>query len=300
MARPRPGRWRRGEGSCSTTPPACSTPTTSSASTTCAWPAGGCGRRSRSSSRASRRRPTGARSRDLKELADGLGERRDRDVAIAALEEFSAKMPAPGRPGVDGMVARLRTEQAEANERPRASRRGREARLARRPAREARRGGATREAGRESQEGQEAGSGRDARRQRRADRAHQAARAGRPLRDRAGSGGGHGAARPADRGQAPALRARADRVLPRPSRRHRAAACPGAPGHPRRDARLRRDAAARPRARRLAARRRRRGRPGAGRPDGGPRPAACRSTRRTGPTTTASRCWPSTSPLAGD
>lgn len=53
---------------------------------------------------------------DLKELADGLGERRDRDVAIAALEGFSAKMPAPGRPGVDGMVARLRTEQAEANE----------------------------------------------------------------------------------------------------------------------------------------------------------------------------------------
>ncbi len=54
--------------------------------------------------------------RDLKALADGLGERRDRDVAIAALQKFSARMPAPGRPGIDGMVERLRTEQSEANE----------------------------------------------------------------------------------------------------------------------------------------------------------------------------------------
>jgi CHAD domain-containing protein len=52
----------------------------------------------------------------IKAIADALGERRDRDVTIAALEEFAAKMPAPDRPGVGTLTERLRAEQAEANE----------------------------------------------------------------------------------------------------------------------------------------------------------------------------------------
>ncbi|MGH2923109.1 MAG: CHAD domain-containing protein, partial [Solirubrobacterales bacterium] len=49
-----------------------------------------------------------------KDLADGLGERRDRDVAIAALDAFNDQMPAPDRRGVESLVTRLRDEQAEA------------------------------------------------------------------------------------------------------------------------------------------------------------------------------------------
>jgi CHAD domain-containing protein len=52
---------------------------------------------------------------DVKALADALGERRDRDVAIAALEGFAAGLPAADRPGVASMVATLRAEQASAN-----------------------------------------------------------------------------------------------------------------------------------------------------------------------------------------
>jgi CHAD domain-containing protein len=54
--------------------------------------------------------------REVKGLADALGERRDRDVAIAALEQFSAALPAPDRPGVNSLIDRLRAEQSEANE----------------------------------------------------------------------------------------------------------------------------------------------------------------------------------------
>jgi CHAD domain-containing protein len=53
---------------------------------------------------------------EVKDLADALGERRDRDVAIAALEQFSAALPAPDRPGVNSLIARLREEQAAANQ----------------------------------------------------------------------------------------------------------------------------------------------------------------------------------------
>jgi CHAD domain-containing protein len=53
--------------------------------------------------------------REVKQLADALGERRDRDVAIAALESFNAAMPAPDRPGIDTLIERLRSEQDEAN-----------------------------------------------------------------------------------------------------------------------------------------------------------------------------------------
>jgi CHAD domain-containing protein len=53
--------------------------------------------------------------RSVKTLADGLGERRDRDVAIAALREFAEGMPAPDRRGIETLVASLRDEQFEAN-----------------------------------------------------------------------------------------------------------------------------------------------------------------------------------------
>jgi CHAD domain-containing protein len=58
----------------------------------------------------------GAALAQVKAIADALGERRDRDVTIAALEEFAAGMPAPDRPGVETLIERLRAEQAEANE----------------------------------------------------------------------------------------------------------------------------------------------------------------------------------------
>jgi CHAD domain-containing protein len=63
--------------------------------------------------------PKGAGRRTLKEikaLADALGERRDRDVAIKALEEFAAAMPAPDRPGIRSLADRFRAEQQQANE----------------------------------------------------------------------------------------------------------------------------------------------------------------------------------------
>jgi CHAD domain-containing protein len=53
--------------------------------------------------------------REVKRLADGLGERRDRDVAIAALGGFNAQMPAPDRRGVESLIEQLRDEQDEAN-----------------------------------------------------------------------------------------------------------------------------------------------------------------------------------------
>jgi CHAD domain-containing protein len=53
--------------------------------------------------------------REVKRLADGLGERRDRDVAIEALRGFNEQMPAPDRRGVQSLIERLRDEQAEAN-----------------------------------------------------------------------------------------------------------------------------------------------------------------------------------------
>jgi CHAD domain-containing protein len=53
----------------------------------------------------------------VKAIADALGERRDRDVAIGALERLASEMPAPDRPGVRTLAERLRVEQAEANAR---------------------------------------------------------------------------------------------------------------------------------------------------------------------------------------
>jgi CHAD domain-containing protein len=52
---------------------------------------------------------------DVKNLADALGERRDRDVAIATLHDFNDQMPAPDRRGIASLIERFRTEQVDAN-----------------------------------------------------------------------------------------------------------------------------------------------------------------------------------------
>ena len=61
------------------------------------------------------RRELKAALRQVKELADALGERRDRDVSIAALEQIAKSMSAPDRPGIETLIVRLRAEQAQAN-----------------------------------------------------------------------------------------------------------------------------------------------------------------------------------------
>jgi CHAD domain-containing protein len=53
--------------------------------------------------------------REVKDLADALGERRDRDVAIDALEEFAMAIAAPDRPGIRSLADRFRDEQGRAN-----------------------------------------------------------------------------------------------------------------------------------------------------------------------------------------
>ena len=54
--------------------------------------------------------------KDVKRLADALGERRDRDVAIENLTAFAEAASAADRPGVESLIARLRFEQLAANE----------------------------------------------------------------------------------------------------------------------------------------------------------------------------------------
>ena len=53
--------------------------------------------------------------REVKAIADALGERRDADVTIAALERFAHGLAAPDRPGVATLIDQIRIEQAEAN-----------------------------------------------------------------------------------------------------------------------------------------------------------------------------------------
>jgi CHAD domain-containing protein len=53
---------------------------------------------------------------EVKRLADALGERRDRDVAIAALHNFNDQMSAPDRRGIASLIDQLRTEQEKAND----------------------------------------------------------------------------------------------------------------------------------------------------------------------------------------
>ena len=54
--------------------------------------------------------------RGVKELADALGERRDRDVAVAALEAFAAQLEGAERDGVESLIGSLRMQQLQANE----------------------------------------------------------------------------------------------------------------------------------------------------------------------------------------
>jgi CHAD domain-containing protein len=61
------------------------------------------------------RKPFKSALKEVKALADALGERRDRDVHIAALTEFSAAIGRSDRPGVDSLITRIGDEQQEAN-----------------------------------------------------------------------------------------------------------------------------------------------------------------------------------------
>ena len=54
--------------------------------------------------------------RDVKRLADALGERRDPDVHIDALRSFAKALTAANRPGVARMIEDLEERQARANE----------------------------------------------------------------------------------------------------------------------------------------------------------------------------------------
>ena len=68
--------------------------------------------------------------REVKELADALGERRDPDVAIASLERVLAELGDVARPGVEGLADDFRAEQGRGNEQLAAAlERAREARL---------------------------------------------------------------------------------------------------------------------------------------------------------------------------
>jgi CHAD domain-containing protein len=54
--------------------------------------------------------------KDVKQLADALGARRDPDVQLAALEELARAMPEEDQPGLDAFAQRLRDEQARGNQ----------------------------------------------------------------------------------------------------------------------------------------------------------------------------------------
>ena len=54
--------------------------------------------------------------KEVKAVADALGERRDRDVAIESLARFSEVISRPDRPGIDSLIESFRVEQLRANE----------------------------------------------------------------------------------------------------------------------------------------------------------------------------------------
>jgi CHAD domain-containing protein len=54
--------------------------------------------------------------KEVKGLADALGERRDADVAIGMLDSFAAAMPHPDRRGIESLADEFRNEQLAANE----------------------------------------------------------------------------------------------------------------------------------------------------------------------------------------
>src|SRR4051812_8363055 len=53
--------------------------------------------------------------KEVKALADALGERRDRDVAIEAMTKIGAALTGEDRRGIEHLVGELREEQAGAN-----------------------------------------------------------------------------------------------------------------------------------------------------------------------------------------
>jgi CHAD domain-containing protein len=53
--------------------------------------------------------------KQVKQVADALGGRRDPDVAITALRELEAALPQPDRPGIEGMVSEFERDQQQAN-----------------------------------------------------------------------------------------------------------------------------------------------------------------------------------------
>jgi len=55
--------------------------------------------------------------REVKALADVLGERRDPDVAIAALEGIATELNTSDRPGIEGFADEMRAGQKRGNER---------------------------------------------------------------------------------------------------------------------------------------------------------------------------------------
>jgi CHAD domain-containing protein len=54
--------------------------------------------------------------RDVKALADALGERRDPDVHIEDMQELEKRMVAAFRPGLEALVEELRARQARGND----------------------------------------------------------------------------------------------------------------------------------------------------------------------------------------
>jgi hypothetical protein len=59
--------------------------------------------------------PFKAALKDVKALADALGERRDPDVHVAALEKLAAAVPAGDRAGIRELIERQRARQATGN-----------------------------------------------------------------------------------------------------------------------------------------------------------------------------------------
>lgn len=52
----------------------------------------------------------------VEKLADALGERRDRDVAVETLEALAGEVAEADRQGLEALLARLREERRQANE----------------------------------------------------------------------------------------------------------------------------------------------------------------------------------------
>ncbi|MGI8462038.1 MAG: CHAD domain-containing protein [Solirubrobacterales bacterium] len=58
----------------------------------------------------------GAVLTQVKSLADALGVRRDRDVALVTFDGFAGELAAADRRGIEGLASEFRSEQASANE----------------------------------------------------------------------------------------------------------------------------------------------------------------------------------------